>query len=340
MGIRGNATCELVLDDVQGWLVGEANHGLQAMFVMMNAARVGVGVQAVGVTDYAYQCSRAYASERTQLRAPAGPVQPDQPADPIIVHPDVRRMLLTQKAYAEGGRALAYWTALLLDEEAEHPQADQRDKSGRLAAFLTPVVKAFLTDNAFEGANHAVQVHGGHGYIQETGIEQYVRDVRITQIYEGTNGIQALDLLGRKVLGDRAQSLGLLLSVVRAFALDSKSVAGMSSFCDRLSSLADAVQQATSKLDTVAALDANEVGGAAHHYLRVLGHLTFAFLWARMANVALAALQDSLDDAVFYKSKLATAHFYFDRLMPEVQLHFAAMASGSATLMVPVELLN
>ena len=175
MGIRGNATCELVLDGAQGWLVGAPNTGLQAMFVMMNAARVGVGIQAVGITDYAYQCSRHYAFERLQLRAPSGPSRPELPADPIVVHPDVRRMLLTQKAYAEGGRALAYWTALLLDEEARHPDERRRREAGKLAALLTPIVKAFLSDNACECANHAVQIHGGHGYISETGVEQYLQ---------------------------------------------------------------------------------------------------------------------------------------------------------------------
>ena len=207
MGIHGNATCEMNLIGATGWLVGEPNKGLNAMFVMMNAARIGVGIQSLGLMEVAYQNSLAYAKDRTQGRSLTGPKAPDKPADPIIVHPDVRRMLLTQKAYAEGSRCFAYWLALQADVAESHPDEGARRAAHDVLSLLTPVVKAFLTDNAFLTTNLALQVHGGHGYIREWGMEQYVRDSRINMIYEGTNTIQALDLLGRKGLGDSGARL-------------------------------------------------------------------------------------------------------------------------------------
>lgn len=217
MGIRGNATCAMNLDNARGWLVGELNNGLSAMFVMMNAARLGVGMQGLGLTEVAYQNSLAYAKQRLQMRALSGAKAPDKAADPIIVHPDVRRMLLTQKAYVEAGRAFAYWIALHLDKAQSHTSEAVRRDAADLVALLTPIIKAFLTDNAFDAVNHALQVFGGHGYIAEWGIEQYVRDARITTIYEGTNTIQALDLLGRKVLGDSAAKLKKFEKIVQDF---------------------------------------------------------------------------------------------------------------------------
>ncbi|MDB5831059.1 MAG: acyl-CoA dehydrogenase, partial [Caballeronia sp.] len=207
MGIHGNSTCVINLDSAKGWLVGEPNKGLNAMFVMMNAARLGVGMQGLGLTEIAYQNSLTYAKERLQMRSLTGPKAPEKAADPIIVHPDVRRMLLTQKAYAEAGRAFTYWAALNIDKELSHADEAARKDAADLVALLTPVIKAFLTDNAFEGTNMGMQIYGGHGFISEWGMEQYVRDARINMIYEGTNSIQALDLLGRKILGDMGAKL-------------------------------------------------------------------------------------------------------------------------------------
>ena len=207
MGIHGNATCVMNLDGAHGWLVGEPNKGLAAMFVMMNAARLGVGIQGLGLTEVAYQNAVAYAKDRLQRRALSGPKQPDKPADPIIVHPDVRRMLLTARAYAEGGRALTIYAALLIDQELCSRRPGRTQEADDLVALLTPIVKAFITDNGWIATSHCLQVFGGHGYIREWGMEQYVRDARINMIYEGTNGIQALDLLGRKVLGDNGAKL-------------------------------------------------------------------------------------------------------------------------------------
>ena len=207
MGIHGNATAQITLDGALGTLVGEPNKGLAAMFVMMNAARLGVGNQSLGLTEVAYQNALAYAKDRLQMRALAGPVEPSQPADPIIVHPGVRRSLLTAKAYAEGGRAMSLYCALLIDRERQHPDEKVRAESAALVALLTPIVKAFLTDNGFAAISGCLQVFGGHGYIAETGMERFVRDARINMIYEGTNEIQALDLLGRKVLGDQGAAL-------------------------------------------------------------------------------------------------------------------------------------
>jgi alkylation response protein AidB-like acyl-CoA dehydrogenase len=330
MGIHGNATCVINLDNARGWLVGEENKGLPAMFVMMNGARLGVGMQGLGLTEVAYQNSLAYAKDRIQMRSLSGPKAKDKPADPIIVHADVRRLLLTQKAYLEGGRALAYWIALLIDREHAHPDEKVRKDAEDLVALITPIVKAFLSDNGFECASLALQVFGGHGYIREWGMEQYVRDARINMIYEGTNGIQALDLLGRKVLGDMGAKLSLFGKLVAEFVQLQAGRPDMQEFAAPLAGLGQQVQKLTAEIGTKAMKNPDEVGAASTHYLRVAGHLVFAYFWARMARVALdrQAGGDS-----FYKAKLATARFYFAKLLPETAYHIQAIHSGAATLM-------
>lgn len=335
MGIRGNATCELVLDGAQGWLVGKPNGGLQAMFVMMNAARVGVGVQAVGISDYAYQCSKAYALERLQFRAPSRAAHPELPADPIVWQPDVQRLLLTQRAYAEGGRALAYWTALLLDEGERHPDPVKRRDAAALAALLTPIVKAFLSDNACECASHAVQVHGGHGYICETGVEQYLRDARITPIYEGTNGIQALDLLSRKVIADDGRVLKAYLQQIETLASDASGHEAVDSLSAGLTSLVNRVRTATTVVISAAQANAGAIGTASHAFMRVMGHLTLAYLWLRMARISARCLEDKND--AFHAAKLSTAKFYFDWLFPEVETHMAALCALPERGLAPLE---
>ncbi|SAK96731.1 acyl-CoA dehydrogenase C-terminal domain-containing protein [Caballeronia ptereochthonis] len=330
MGIHGNATCVMNLDGAKGWLVGEANKGLNAMFVMMNAARLGVGMQGLGLTEVAYQNSLVYAKERLQMRSLTGPKAPDKPADPIIVHPDVRRMLLTQKAYAEAGRAFTYWAALNIDKELSHADEAVRREAGDFVALLTPVIKAFLTDNAFEGTNMAMQIYGGHGFISEWGMEQYVRDARINMIYEGTNSIQALDLLGRKILGDMGAKLNRFGKLVKDFIEEEGVKPEMQEFINPLADIGEKVQKLTMEIGMKAMQNPDEVGAAAVPYLRTVGHLVFSYFWARMARVAL----DNADSGdAFYKAKLATARFYFAKLLPETASTIRAARAGAKPMM-------
>ncbi|WP_295362617.1 acyl-CoA dehydrogenase C-terminal domain-containing protein [Arenimonas sp.] len=327
MGIHGNATCVMNLDGARGWLIGEANKGLAAMFVMMNSARLGVGMQSLGQAEVAYQNAAAYAKDRLQGRAATGPASPGKPADSILVHPDVRRMLLTARAYNEGGRALAAWSALLLDREHSHPDAAVREEASELMALLTPVVKAFLTDNGWETTTLCQQVLGGHGYIAEWGMDQFVRDARINMIYEGTNGIQALDLLGRKVLMDGGAKFGRFAALVQATLAELQGRPELAEFTAPLGKLLADTVALTQEIGARAKADPNEVGAASVPYLRIVGHLCFAWLWARMA-----ALSVGKDDE-FHAAKLATARFYFAWLLPEVEQRFREARAGAPTLM-------
>ena len=330
MGIHGNATAQLVLENAVGTLVGQPNKGLAAMFVMMNAARLGVGNQSLGLTEVAYQNAVAYAKDRLQMRALSGPKAPDKPADPIIVHPDVRKMLLTARAYAEGGRAMQIYTALQLDKELSSGDEEERKECADLVALLTPIIKAFITDNAWISTSHCMQVFGGHGFIREWGMEQYVRDARINMIYEGTNTIQSLDLLGRKVLGDNGAKLKKFGKIVQAFIEDEGTVEAMQEFVNPLAELGDKLTKLTTELGMKAFGNQDEVGAAAVDYLRVAGHLVFAYFWARMAKVALEK-QGSGDP--FYKAKLATARFYFAKLLPETASLIRTARAGLKPLM-------
>ena len=328
MGIHANATAELQFDGATGWMVGEPNKGLNAMFVMMNGARLGVGMQSLGLMEAAYQASAAYAKERLQMRSLSGVKAPDKPADPIIVHPDVRRMLLTQRAWVEGGRALAYWVALMIDQYEHHPDEDVRKEASELVALLTPIVKAFTTDNGFQSAVLAQQVFGGHGFIRETGIEQYVRDARINMIYEGTNGIQALDLLGRKVLGDGGARLRRLGAKIQSFIEAEGTDDAMAEFVNPLADLAGRIEKFTMEIGMKAFGNQDEAGAAAVDYLRVAGHLVLSYLWARMAKLALAHPGDD-----FYRAKLSVARFYFAKLQPETAMLMRTARAGAAPLM-------
>jgi alkylation response protein AidB-like acyl-CoA dehydrogenase len=330
MGIRANATCQINLDGAVGTLVGQPNKGLSAMFVMMNAARLGVGNQSVGLTEVAYQNAAAYARDRIQMRSLSGPKAPERPADPIIVHPDVRKMLLTARAYAEGGRALAIYIALLIDKEIATDDDDERRECADLVALLTPICKAFISDNAWTATSSCMQVLGGHGYIHEWGMEQYVRDSRINMIYEGTNTIQSLDLLGRKVLGDNGAKLKKFGALVQEFIEDEGVVEAMQEFVNPLADLGDKVTKLTTELGFKAMGNAGEVGAAAVDYLRVCGHLVFAYFWARMAKVALVKQNDG---DPFYTAKLHTARFYFAKLLPETAGLIRTARSGMAPLM-------
>ncbi len=334
MGIHGNATCQMVLEGAHGTLVGEPNQGLQAMFVMMNAARLGVGMQSLGLTEVAYQNAVAYARDRLQMRSLSGPKAPDKPADPIIVHPDVRRMLLTARAYAEGGRALAMYSALLLDQAHASQDEDERTEAAELLALLTPVVKAFLTDNGWIATSECLGVFGGHGYIAEWGMEQFVRDARINMIYEGTNTIQALDLLGRKVLGDNGARMKRFGAKVRELIEDEGVNEPMQEFVNPLADLGDKVVKLTTELGFKAFQNRDEVGAAAVDYLRVCGHLVFAYLFTLQARIALKKQDDA-----FYRAKLATIRFYFAKLLPETAMLIRRARSGAQPLMAMDEAL-
>ncbi len=326
MGIHGNATAVLNFDGAKGYLVGEINKGMNHMFIMMNAARLGTGLQGLGLNEVAYQNALAYAKDRLQMRHTPR-VKPGEAADPILVHPDVRRMLLTAKAYAEAGRALAMWLALNLDIEHHHPDAAKRQEAADLVALLTPVAKAFMTDNGFSSAVLAQQVFGGHGYIREWGMEQFVRDARIGQIYEGTNGIQALDLLGRKVLMDGGKKLQKLAGMLEAFLNENADNEDLAPYLETLGRAAQQIGTLTMVIGQKAMQDPDEANAVAVDYLRYVGHVTYAYLWARMAKIALE--KQASDRTGFYKAKLATAKFYFEKLFPETKMLAATIKSGN-----------
>ncbi|WP_159627770.1 acyl-CoA dehydrogenase C-terminal domain-containing protein [Massilia puerhi] len=329
MGIHGNSTCQMNLDNARGTLIGQPHKGLQAMFVFMNAARLGVGMQSLGLTEVAYQNALAYAKDRIQMRSLSGPKAPDKPADPIIVHPDVRRMLLTAKAFAEGARAFSSYVALQIDRELNHTDEDVRKEAADEVALLTPIIKAFITDNGWIATSEAMQVYGGHGYIAEWGMEQYVRDARINMIYEGTNTIQSLDLLGRKILMDNGAKLRKFGEKIKSFVEDNGLDEQMSEFVTPLGELGEKVTKLTMEIGMKAFQNPDEVGAAAVPYLRVAGHLVYSYLFAQQAKIALSKL-DSGDK--FYESKLATIRFYFARLYPETAMLIRQARSGAANL--------
>ncbi len=336
MGIHGSSTCQIALDGAVGTLVGQPHKGLAAMFMMMNAARLGVGNQSLGLTEVAYQNAVAYARERRQMRALSGPKEPAQPADRIIVHPDVRKMLLTARAYAEGGRALAMHTALLIDKELQHPDPEVRRACADEVALLTPIIKAFVSDNGWIATSHCMQVLGGHGYIAEWGMEQFVRDSRINMIYEGTNTVQSLDLLGRKVLGDNGRKLKAFGRRIAEFVEEHGTDERMQEFVNPLAELGDKLTKLTTEIGFKAMKDPDEVGAAAVDYLRICGHLVFAYFWARMARVAL----DQLDGSdPFYAAKLQTARFYYAKLLPETAGLIRSARAGLEPLMATDEAL-
>ena len=332
MGIHGNATAQISLDGAVGTLVGEPHKGLAAMFVMMNAARLGVGNQSLGLTEVAYQNALAYAKDRLQMRSLSGTKAKDKEADPIIVHPDVRKMLLTAKAYAEGARALQIYCTLLLDQSHHHPDEKVRKDSDELVALLTPIVKAFITDNGHTATNACMQVFGGHGFIKEWGMEQHVRDNRINMIYEGTNTVQSLDLLGRKVLGNQGATLKKFGKLVGALVAEEGVNEKMAEFINPIAMLGEQMTKFTTEIGFKGMQNPDEVGAAAVDYLRVAGHLVFGYMFARMAQVALRAIAAGNADP-FYVAKLQTARFYFAKLFPETVMLMRTARAGSKVLM-------
>ena len=328
MGIRGSATCAMEFSGATGWLIGQENRGLQAMFVMMNAARLHVGAQGVGIAEAAYQQALAYARERVQMKAVTRPEsRRHMAADPIITHPAVSRLLMNQRARTEGGRMLLYWTALMLDTAEHHAESAVRHEADELVSLITPVVKAMLTEQAFISTHQALQVFGGHGFICETGIEQYLRDVRVTLIYEGTNEIQAIDLLVRKVMGDSGRRLGQFLAQVASDVASAQQgcIAGAAS---ALSDLVASVGQLTKDITVRAAAEPELPYRIAPEYLRLLGHCAQAWLWLKAAAIAHAG---HAQDPEFYGEKIATAGYYFNFVLPEVHQHAAVISRATTT---------
>ena len=329
MGIHGSATCVMNFDGAQGYLVGQAHKGLMAMFTMMNTARLAVGLQGLGLSDRALQNALAYSRDRLQMRAPAGPKFPDKPADPIIVHPDVRRMLLTCKALVEGGRLMGYHAALQVDIAHHSPDAEERQRADALVGFMTPIVKACLTEWGVECTYHALQCYGGHGYIAEHGIEQLARDARITTLYEGTTGIQALDLLGRKVMQQQGAGLKVFLGMIEQFCTEHEGNPEVAEFIEPLRTKAGEWQRLTLQVGQRAAANPEEIGAAAYDYLMYSGYVALAYWWARSV---VATAQAGRPEG-FNAGKRETARFYFARILPRTLTHAAAMESGSGSLM-------
>jgi alkylation response protein AidB-like acyl-CoA dehydrogenase len=338
MGIHASPTCVMHFNESVGWLVGKANEGLACMFTMMNHARLGVGLQGQGLSELAWQASIAYANDRLQGRSLTGPKMPSKAADPIIVHPDVRRMLLTQKAFVEGGRVLCFLTGREIDSSHLNPDPEARRRSSELVAFLTPIVKAFLTDVSMEVTSLAVQIHGGHGFIRETGVEQLMRDARITPIYEGTNGVQALDLLGRKVFGTGGRSQQVMAARIREAAAKFGVLPEVSGMAAELVRRLEQWDRLTAELGKAAMGNPEEVGAAATDYLQFSGYVCLGWCWIAAAGVAAKKLAEGAADADFYRAKLVTARHYFDRILPRADGHAAAARAGAVGLMtLPAE---
>jgi alkylation response protein AidB-like acyl-CoA dehydrogenase len=333
MGIKASATCVMNFDNARGFLIGELNKGLNCMFTMMNHARLGTGMQGLCNGEASYQGALRYANDRLQMRSLTGPKAPDKPADPIIVHPDVRRMLLTQKSLIEGCRALGYFTAQLLDIAHRSPEEEARAEAEGLLAFLTPICKAFMTEAGLEATSLGMQVFGGHGYIREWGMEQLMRDARIAPIYEGTNGIQALDLLGRKVLGSQGK---LLLTFSKRVHKLCQANAENARFKDSIAQLGQLNKQwgeMVQKIGMVAMKNPDEVGAASVDFLMYSGYVVLGYFWLEMALVAERKLAEGTSEKTFYEAKLMTADFYFKRILPRTASHRLALEAGSDCLM-------
>ncbi|WP_369602688.1 acyl-CoA dehydrogenase C-terminal domain-containing protein [Hahella sp. SMD15-11] len=333
MGIHGNSTCVMNFDGAKGYLIGPENKGLACMFTFMNFARLGTAIQGVGAAELAFQGAIRYARERLAMRSLSGPKNPNGPADPIIVHPDVRRMLLTAKAFAEGGRAMIYFTGLQGDIVHQSDDQEAVKEAEEIMSFMTPILKAFLTEVGYEAANLGMQVYGGHGFITEWGMEQIVRDTRISLMYEGTTGIQALDLLGRKVLMTQGESLKRFTKQVHLFCKEHADNEQMKEFVEPLAKLNKEWGELTMKIGMAAMKNRDEVGAASVDYLMYSGYVTMAYFWARMALVAQQKLAEGTTEEGFYTAKVQTARFYFKRLLPRTRAHAEAMLAGAGTLM-------
>ncbi len=330
MGIHGNATCVMNYDGATGWLVGEEHKGMRTMFVMMNEARLGVGMQGLSQAEVAYQNAVDFAKDRLQGRSLTGPKNPDGPADPIIVHPDVRRMLMDSKAFIEGARAFTYWTALYGDLLHKSPDEKVREKAGDYMALMTPVIKAFLTDRGLKACNDGLQLHGGSGFTQEWGMEQFVRDCRITLIYEGTNGIQALDLVGRKLAANGGRAIFSFFAEMDDFIGENSDNPDMEPFLEGLKSAKAQLQDGTTWLMQNGMSNFDNAGAASSDYLQLFGLTALAYMWAQMAKVSLEK-KDSGDP--YYDTKLKTGRYFMDRVLPETASHLAKVKTGADAMM-------
>ena len=339
MGIHGNATCVMNYDGAMGWLVGEAEKGLAAMFIMMNAARLGVGLQGLAQGEVAYQNAAAYAKDRRQGRALRQDERdPDAKADPIIVHPDVRRMLMESRAWNEAGRALVLWGALQVDLMRRSPDEAERQQADDLLGLLTPVIKGYLTDKGLQAAVHAQQVLGGHGYIREHGMEQFVRDARITQIYEGTNGIQAMDLVGRKLPKDGGRGVRAFFELVGGDLAEAKAASDPAGVAAALEPAFKDLQAATMWLAQNGMADPDNAGAGAYAYMDLMGLVSLGWMWLKIAAAAQRAIEDGAQDAAFHEAKLVTARFYAERELPLASALRRKIEAGAEALMkLPAE---
>jgi alkylation response protein AidB-like acyl-CoA dehydrogenase len=332
MGIKASATCVINFDGAKGFLIGPPNKGLNCMFTFMNTARVGTALQGVCAAEGSFQGALAYAKERLAMRSLSGPKAPDKEADPIIVHPAVRNMLLTQKAFAEGGRALVYWLSTQTDLVYGANAEEDRKAADDLMSFLTPIAKAFLTEAGSEAAKHGVQVYGGHGFIREWGMEQIVRDTRIACLYEGTTEIQSLDLLGRKVLQTQGNMLRNFTKIVHKFCQANEGNAAMAEFIVPLVARNKQWADVTTRIGLKAMQNPEEVGAAAVDYMYFSGYVTLAFLWAWMAKVAQDKIAAGTTEEAFYKAKIQTAQFYFSKILPRTKSHVEIIDGGLEVL--------
>ncbi len=331
MGIHGNATCVMQYEDAVGHLIGEPNKGLAVMFVMMNEARLGVGLQGVAQAEGAYQAALAFAKDRRQGRSLTGPKEPDQPADSILVHPDVRRMLMDIKSVTEGGRAFLFWTALYGDLLHKSPDPAVREKAGDYMALMTPVLKGFLTDRGYANATNCQQIYGGHGYIEEWGMSQFVRDARIAQIYEGANGIQALDLVGRKLAANGGRAVFTFFNEIDAFIADNADDAQMKPFIDALTSSKAQLQDGTMWLMQNGMSNFDNAGAASHDYLHLFGLTALTYMWALMVKASFDGKKGKPDP--FFDAKIAVGRHYIDRVLPDAAAHLAKLKTGAGTVM-------
>ncbi len=336
MGIHGNATCVMNYDEATGFLVGEEHKGMRAMFVMMNEARLGVGLQGLAAAEVAQQNAAMFARDRLQSRSVTGVKAPDKPADPIIVHPDVRRMLMDTRAFTEGARALTYWAALHEDMVHKAPDEADRQRSKDYMALLTPIIKAYQTHKGHQGANDALQVFGGSGYCEEWGMSQFVRDVRIAMIYEGTNGIQALDLVGRKLMAEGGRYWQTFFAEIDAWCEENKGVSDdLDAHIEKLLSAKGELVEATQWMGMNAMANFDNAGAASHDYLHLFGLVALGYMWAMMAKEAEAHKDE---DDPFYANKLITARYFFERVLPETTAHLAKLKTGADTMMaLPAE---
>ncbi|MCR4531957.1 acyl-CoA dehydrogenase C-terminal domain-containing protein [Acinetobacter venetianus] len=333
MGIHGNATCVLNFDGAKGFLIGPEHRGLNCMFTFMNTARIGTAVQGLAASEISFQGALTYAKDRLAMRSLSGAKYPDKNADPIIVHPAVRTMLMTQKAFSEGGRALAYFLAQHADILEVSNNPEQQKLSDELLAFLTPIAKAFLTESGNESAKHGVQVFGGHGFIAEHGMEQIVRDARISTLYEGTTEIQALDLLARKVLKSGGKLLQNMIQLIEEFVEHHSGHTALIPYTEKLTELTKQWHGITQEISKKAKQNPEEIGAASVDYLYFSSYVVFAYLWARMAQVADEKLQAGTSDEQFYRAKLTTAKFFYQKLLIRTQTHLAAIRSGAESVM-------